>query len=159
MKFIKSIYAGFMTIKLIDRCLILFMFILMAQSIYGIFAAANDSQYAASIDVVIRTTSSAIFGYFLSANFNKSEQPPDAPAESAAPSAPSTPVAPRSGNKISRVQIILTTVIGVISLVIILIARNFIELTPASVPAITHLRDFVSGCVGFLVGCPVDETK
>lgn len=70
-KFIKNIKKAWYKIKLIDRCLIIVMAILMFQSIYNLFVNEVNSQDTTTIDVVVRTTSAAIFGYFLSANFIK----------------------------------------------------------------------------------------
>lgn len=70
-KFIKNIKKAWYKIKLIDRCLIIVMSILMFQSIYNLFVNEVNSQDTTTIDVVVRTTSAAIFGYFLSANFIK----------------------------------------------------------------------------------------
>ncbi|MCQ7013166.1 hypothetical protein M9Y11_20315, partial [Clostridioides difficile] len=64
-KFIKNIKKAWYKIKLIDRCLIIVMAILMFQSIYNLFVNEVNSQDTTTIDVVVRTTSAAIFGYFL----------------------------------------------------------------------------------------------
>ncbi len=192
MNIFKTVYKGFMKIKLIDRCLIMFMFLLLAQSIYGLLTGETDSQSTNSIDIVLRTTSAAIFGYFLSANFIKRTSTPNNSSQnqSAAPSviqnsSEDTPVNTtknkigftpdeiantielgnitnisnntESESETSNQQIIITTIIGLVSLIAILIARNFIPLTSASVATLSHLRDLVSGCVGFLVGCPVSN--
>ncbi|OJT72061.1 hypothetical protein BM530_21100, partial [Clostridioides difficile] len=62
-KFIKIKKSRY-KIKLIDRCLIIVMAILMFQSIYNLFVNEVNSQDTTTIDVVVRTTSAAIFGYF-----------------------------------------------------------------------------------------------
>ncbi len=193
MKLFRNIKNFFIHIKLIDKCLIIFMFIFLAQSIYSLFSGETDSYYTGSIDVVVRTTSAAIFGYFLSANFIKKSSkenstsaqtlitPPPVNIEGEDSQTPAKgvvknkigfngnsgePVIPEAPTHIkekddtestSNQQIIITTIIGIVSLCAILIARNFLNLTASSTPVISHLRDFVSGCVGFLVGCPVGE--
>ncbi len=195
MAFFRNIKNFFMHIKLIDKCLIFFMFIFLAQSIYSLFSGEKETYYTSSIDIVVRTTSAAIFGYFLSANFIKKSTnvnsgsnspntiitPPPVSIEGEGKDAPVNGVVKNkigfTGNTVqpdipelpthiqskddsdstSNQQIIITTIIGVVSLCAILIARNTIPLTAASTPVISHLRDFVSGCVGFLVGCPVGE--
>ncbi len=200
----KRISNGFSSIKLIDRCLIIFMFILLAQSIYSLFTGETDTQYTSNIDIIIRTTSAAIFGYFLSVNFirNESEGNDTYQTPSPSPSPNSTVIntidsetsntqalpmknqigfsvadstnnttqtgnitnnikesKPKSASQTSNQQIIITTMIGMISLLALLYARNFIPLTEASTAGLSHLRDIVSGCVGFLVGCPVGDVK
>lgn len=65
---IKRVWAAFMKIHLVDRCLILIMAVLLLQTGYSLFFSKNGAD-ASSIDVVVRTASATIFGYFLSANF------------------------------------------------------------------------------------------
>lgn len=65
---IKRVWATFMKIHLVDRCLILIMAVLLLQTGYSLFFSKNGVD-ASSIDVVVRTASATIFGYFLSANF------------------------------------------------------------------------------------------
>lgn len=198
MKFTKYMKKSFKRIALIDKCLIIFMTILMIQSIYNLFANESISQETNTIDVVIRTTSAAIFGYFLSANFikkstdnNINSVPPeplkkikqielsDQPAEHQniinsktnigfTANATDTHITPNTVtdddyisnddyndmNEISHQQIIIATIIGITSLCVLLAARNFITVTPNMSGTISQLRDFVSGCVGFLLGCP-----
>ena len=58
------------------------MAVLMLQSLYTLFFPGWDSQLSGSIDVVVRTSAAAVFGYFLSANFaargEESQQAPPA---------------------------------------------------------------------------------
>lgn len=56
-------------IHLVDKCLILFMTILLIQSACTLLGFPGNTAQANEIDVIIRTSSAAIFGYFLSANF------------------------------------------------------------------------------------------
>ena len=56
-------------------------------------------------------------------------------------------------------QIIIVTVIGIISLISIIMARDFNIDTTVSSATISQLRDFVSGSVGFLLGCPTKTNK
>lgn len=52
-----------------------------------------------------------------------------------------------------RAQILVVASVGIISLVILLIFRNFIDPVAANAGSVTQFRDFVSGSVGFLIGC------
>lgn len=61
--------AAWQQLHLVDRCLLILMAILLAQSTYTLFFPAGYGQLSGSIDIVIRTSAAAIFGYFLSANF------------------------------------------------------------------------------------------
>lgn len=58
-------------IGLVDRFLILFMLILLLYTAIGLFIGITDSQSGDMVDTIIRTSSAAIFGYFISANFTK----------------------------------------------------------------------------------------
>lgn len=57
-------------IHLVDKCLIVFMVVLLAQSAYSLFVNHTaPTENTENIDVIVRTSIAAIFGYFLSANF------------------------------------------------------------------------------------------
>ncbi|MBW6409489.1 hypothetical protein [Clostridium weizhouense] len=192
----RKLLKSFKRIALIDRCLILFMIILMIQLIYNLFSNEVISKNTHNIDVVIRTTAASIFGYFLSANFIKksknnkiscfkddiisnensiyldntnslnsvdsSENNPDFISSNVQSNnnTKNEIDIKNSSNKnlteqeTSKQQIIIATIIGVISLIVIIIARNFTDLTQISLASLTQMRDFVSGCIGFLLGTP-----
>lgn len=190
-KFIKNIKKAWYKIKLIDRCLIIVMAILMFQSIYNLFINEVNSQDTTTIDVVVRTTSAAIFGYFLSANFikrpsrkyintdvssnlfiddnstNKVQESNKNNVMNVKNTIGFTSEIDNYENKVpvnkiegteegetSELQIIIATVICVVALIVLFVVRNFTATTPASLGTISQMRDFVSGCVGFLLGCP-----
>lgn len=161
-------------IKLVDKCLIIFMMIIMAQIAFSLFANEVREQEAHLIDVVIRTAAAGIFGYFLSANFirendkrendengipinhmvgGEGEFITDSEAYQDTLLGICTP-APAKKHTQNEQQIIIATAIGVMSFIILIMARNFVELTPASIGTISQLRDFFSGSVGFLLGTP-----
>ena len=54
---------------LVDKCLLIFMAALLIQSACNLFFPAVVGAAADDIDIIVRTSSAAIFGYFLSANF------------------------------------------------------------------------------------------
>ncbi|MFL8710983.1 hypothetical protein Q3304_09455 [Clostridioides sp. GD02377] len=190
-KLIKNIKKAWYKIKLIDRCLIIVMAILMFQSIYTLFVNEVNSQDTTTIDVVVRTTSAAIFGYFLSANFikrpsrkyintdvssnlfiddnsaNKGQESNQNNVMNVKNTIGFTSETDNYENKVSvnkiegieegetsELQIIIATVICVVALIVLFIVRNFTTIAPASLGTISQMRDFVSGCVGFLLGCP-----
>lgn len=193
-KFMKSIKKAWYKIKLIDRCLIIVMAILMLESIYTLFVNEVNSQDTTTIDVVVRTTSAAIFGYFLSANFisgtsrkvintdaysnvfidDNSSNKGNVPSQNNIMNVKNTigfelesdsyknndkRVIVNNGEEIeeretSELQIVIATVICVIALIVLFIVRNFTIPATASIGTISQMRDFVSGCVGFLLGCP-----
>lgn len=55
--------------------LILFMLILMLYTAIGLFIGMTDSQNSNMVDIIIRTSSAFIFGYFISSNFVKLSKP------------------------------------------------------------------------------------
>lgn len=181
-------------IKLVDRCLIVFMLVLLMQSTYTLFANKVNSQETSAIDIVVRTTSAAIFGYFLSANFikksgKKTDAVIDAKSNLPQTKAEITPAgapakAPLARNRIgflpdndskaelglgeitskcepasetAHLQVIIATIIGVFCLCVLILVRNFSQISPAMLATISQMRDFVSGCVGFLLGSPGED--
>lgn len=64
----------FKNICVIDKCLLLFMFILLMETTINILFGTSTNDAANSIDVVVRTSIASIFGYFISANFMKDEK-------------------------------------------------------------------------------------
>lgn len=186
-------------IHLVDKCLIIFMAVLLVQSVYSLFSEGDRGAETGSIDVVVRTSSASIFGYFLSANFirqdkskelnepgNKKILPPEAThnatvdtvknqigfAEPAEASLEKT-LEVGSGEGISqekpsveiasgRLQIVAAAGIGLFCLITLIVLRNLaqLEVNLQRVPSdsmaatVTQFRDFISGCVGFLIGCP-----
>lgn len=182
-KWLRRLKRSLYKIHLVDRCLMVFMVVLMTQSAYGLFTCEAATSETNSIDAVARTSAAAIFGYFVSANFIRSSgarspsdtqaagallPPPDPPAQSRPigfeqPAAQEELTLGATGPGKSKeestetparhLQILVTTAVGLSSLVILLIYRNFRELVPAAAATLSQLRDFVSGCVGFLIGC------
>ena len=122
-----------------DRCLILFMAVLLGQSAYSLFVPVGDGGQSSPVDVVVRTASAAIFGYFLSVRKK--------PAEDS------------HGEPRCLYQATITA-IGLFCLVTLLALRNLSLWDPAeagsdsATATVAQFRDFVSGCVGFLIGSP-----
>ena len=178
-------------IHLVDRCLLVFMAVLLAQSVYSLFVPGTAGQAAGEIDIVVRTSSAAIFGYFLSANFIRhaagqtpageaahileAEHTPasgpldrigfdagDGPAQAGDLTAGGAHGVPAPGEVQAAgcLQIRVAAAIGLLCLVALLALRNLSQWGMVSVrweavaATVAQLRDFVSGCVGFLIGCP-----
>lgn len=187
--------AALAKIHLVDKFLIIFMIILLLQSAYNLFVYESASAETNSIDIIVRTSTAAIFGYFLSTNFIRhASSPPD--SSISAIGKDSSPVNNTSGitNRIgfanpdseadhalvtgsasvskrseddpgeiamaSRLQIIVAAGIGLFCLVILIIIRNLIgtggdmSVSASSTSTVAQFRDIVSGCIGFLIGCP-----
>ena len=184
-----AVGAAWRHLHLVDRCLIIIMALLLVQSAYTLFFPGAGSSLAGNIDIVIRTSAAAIFGYFLSANFTaedpgalsspspasshrieSAETASDSSAKSqigfVADAAEATagsiqtspPVVQQPGNR--SPQILAAACIGLFCLTALIVMRNWGQdaLSPAASDSlnatVTQFRDFVSGCVGFLIGCP-----
>ncbi len=156
------------------------MIILMIQATYSLFVISEYSKEINSIDVVIRTSAAAIFGYFLSANFvrntSHSKDIDDEDKElkklevinalEHSNKGKEKTKEPAQINLENRLQIIIATCMCIFCLLVLIILRNVAEFMPNikvshnTVITISQFRDFVSSCVGFLIGCPTShETK
>lgn len=69
LKCFRSTLSACSGIHLVDRCLILIMFLLLIQSAFSLFFNPYLSPETNNIDSIIRTATASIFGYFLSSNF------------------------------------------------------------------------------------------
>lgn len=180
----------------VDKGLLLFMAVLLAQSAYSIFCPGGAGQAAEDIDIIVRTSAAAIFGYFLSANFIRhtasgGQTPAAAPprkmetggGSSTAPTAQigfsnggtepedpvpaggtgSVPAETEPGDEAGAancLQVVVAAGIGLFCLVTLLVLRNLSHWglaaaeSDSAAAAVVQFRDFISGCVGFLIGCP-----
>ena len=161
----------------VDRSLLLFMAVLLGQSAYSLFAPGSGPM-ADEIDIIVRTAAASIFGYFLSGSFlscaGQSGPSPSAvsghmlkAADSGGPVgrigfAAEVPE-PLPGDAASRsaapggcIQTAVAAALGLFCLVTLVILRNTASQAPSdSVTAtVVQFRDFVSGCVGYLIGSP-----
>ncbi|AOR24563.1 hypothetical protein [Clostridium taeniosporum] len=166
-----------------DRCLIIIMGILFFHITFQIFTSEikiNSTEIINAIDVVVRTTIASVFGYFISSNFvrnkrhsknkhndylkynnseefclnNKEELSLKDNKNLSIDNFNEQLKEEKRPNYERRAQIIIVFVIGLISLILLLIIRDFIKISDSEIPIISQLRDIVSGCVGFLIGCP-----
>lgn len=169
-----------------------FMAVLLLQSAYSLFVPPASGELAGDIDIIVRTSSAAIFGYFLSANFVRraslprepsaplpcGEEPaehllsqPAAAAQAGEPEVPGMAGTASGGPRAQKapepppaancLQVAAATGIGLFCLFTLLLLRNTplgntaLEAQPDRLTAtVAQFRDFVSGCVGFLIGCP-----
>ena len=189
----RSVLSG---VSLVDRCLLVFMGVLLLQSAWRIFCPEAGSGLAGDIDIIIRTSSAAIFGYFLSANFlcqapegdesggvqstaaptrttggPAEERPVDrlrgqigfaaGPESEAQPGTGSVQPAQGGGTRriCAHLQVLAAAGIGLFCLLTLILACDVAHWDEMGVSAsvtatIAQFRDFVSGCVGFLIGSP-----
>ena len=65
----------------------------------------------------------------------------------------------------NRIQVLVATAIGLFCLMVLLVLRNLTELgvlselSDSANATVIQFRDFVSGCVGFLIGTPARATN
>lgn len=168
----------------VDRSLILFMVLLLGQSAYTLFHPDAGGQIVRDIDIIIRTSSAAIFGYFLSASFVTGRTGGVSPAGGAAhkittadsgaapslrgqigflpPSDLASGQAAPSGGQTERafcLQVAAATGIGLFCLITLMVLRNTAGPDAPDSAAAVQFRDFVSGCVGFLIGSPTHQLQ
>ena len=185
----------------VDKSLLLFMLVLLIQSAYSMFCPGGTGQAAEDIDIIVRTSAAAIFGYFLSANFIRHTVSGGQTPSSAAPRildtgggtppSPGAPAArigfagaedgaepaaakpgggqgeaesPDENSAANCLQVVVATVIGLFCLVTLLVLRNLNQWglaaeSDSTAATVVQFRDFVSGCVGFLIGCPTHSDK
>lgn len=135
---------------IVDRFLLVFLFFLFLYMIIDIFFGADASHERNTIDIIVRTSMAAIFGYFISSNFTEksdtlSAQSTDSGDTFSEGNAPT--------RHCSRIQVTIVASIGIFSMIILFITRFYQDLTPELSATISQLRDFVSACIGFLISC------
>lgn len=133
-------------IRLMDRCLLAYMAILLAQSAYSLFSAAALGTETGGIDIIVRTSTAAVFGYFLSANYRLE-------------------AAPGEDDPDNSLQVVTMAGIGLFCLLTLLVFRAAALLDPglaasdSATATLAQFRDFVSGCVGCLIAGPAAKTE
>ncbi|MEG1559505.1 MAG: hypothetical protein RR398_01375 [Clostridia bacterium] len=171
-------------LHLADKCLLIFMFLLMFQSTHNLFFHELAMLEGTSFNVIVRTTAAAIFGYFISANFQhvgrdkseneenfsgtpvvstdnyKNENQPLYGIDNIEPENKDS----NADDKITAkqrncLQIIVVAAIGLTALILLIIAHDFFEDSSMATATISQLRDFVSGSVGFLIGHSTHPAK
>lgn len=65
---------------------------------------------------------------------------------------------PPSTHTCSKMQILVVSGIGFVSLVILFLAGYLSDTTPAVAATLSQLRDFVAACIGFLISCGKNTT-
>ncbi|NCB64068.1 MAG: hypothetical protein EOM52_10785 [Clostridia bacterium] len=172
-----------MRVHLVDKCLLVILAILMLQSALNLFWVEANNRETNGIDIVIRTSAAAIFGYLISANFNQQKKRRSKQQNSTQNMVNTTAGSTQTGTQgrigfdtgggsgelgsaapplltqaeenanCDRAQIIVVAAVCVLSLVVLVVYRNFFHATTASTGTLTQFRDFVSSSVGFLISC------
>lgn len=173
---LRKISSLWKRIHLVDKCLFIFMVALLVQSTFGIFFTVGTGEGSNGIDVIVRTSAAAIFGYFLSGNFAREKKvtqpveetkplPPVVKADTAQIEAANDNDAQKSNGEhaANQLQIIIATVVGMFCLITLAVIRNSSDsfgeaaVTQDVTATVSMFRDFVSGCVGFLIGSPTED--
>lgn len=154
-KLIKRITARLFSIRLVDLMLLLFFVILMGYTTVHLFVHVSGETH--SIDIVVRTSASAIFGYIISSQFTKNKTPSASSSESEEPTPLPEPATDSSSSE-NRLQIMLVSLIGIGSFLLLSLARFRPDGTPEMAAILSQLRDFASGCIGFLISCGKSNT-
>lgn len=163
-------------IPLADKLLLAFMAVLLVQSGHNLFANELGRGDSTELDVVVRTTAAAVFGYFISSGvqrqgensaspartkigFTIGEEPQPSARMEAAEASTGTeevPLPPYEGetererDRLNQ-QMWIVGLIGLTALGFLIMARNCGQSSPEALAALSQLRDFVSGSVGFLI--------
>ena len=127
------------------------------------------------MDVIVLYSAASIFGYLLSANFilnpegSGQKDSSNSTISSQSIETDTDDNTPNTGSDepdpvgTERIQIIVAATIGLFCLITLIVLRNTWEYSHGRVigatATIAQLRDFVSGCVGFLIGCPRGEVS
>lgn len=173
-RFFQRLASALGRIALVDWFLLLFMAVLLGHTVFTVFFGAPPEETSA-VDVIVRTSAAAIFGYFLSRNSLQASPaaaappPPslggggvagltgrigfslsDSPQE---PLASGAAFSSAGGGACSRFQVCAVSCIGLFSLVLLLLMREGIASNASMTATASQLRDFVSASVGFLVSC------
>lgn len=61
-----------------------------------------------------------------------------------------------SNSSCNLTQVIIAACVGILSLIVIIIARNFTDMDQSTMAVVVQMRDFLSSSVGFLIGTPAD---
>lgn len=176
---LRRMTARWHRLHLVDRLLLIFMIILLAQSARSLFSYECASQNSDAMHTAIRTTAASIFGYFISAGFRGVKQEgtsmqagSDLASDQNRTSdlntqtslsenkemsseARSKTAVDQSGDSTDqrlRQQMLIVGMIGISSLLILVIACDSTKDSTSAVATLSQLRDFVSGSVGFLIG-------
>lgn len=168
-EFLKWFKHAIRGIHLVDKCLILFMSLLLFQLAFSLIFVSKAGSAAKDFDVIVRTSAAGIFGYFLSGNFVRSskEKRPDigATEEEDKILSQENKYGEREGIPVSRLQIVIASAVGLFCLIVLMFLRNVNIYIPEWQPSsgelatISQFRDFISGCIGFLIGCPTGRGK
>ena len=172
------------SICLVDIMLVLYMLVLLCYLTVHLFTGIEPEKESNTIDIIVRTSAAAVFGYFISRNFGRkaggsvtgtvsavSRQKIDAGtgqigfrAQLASESeeivqndadmlVTDTTEQLQSSVCCDRIQVVVVSIIGLFSLIVLLVARQFPSTAAEYTAIVSQLRDFLSASIGFLISC------
>lgn len=145
-------------IRLSDRCLCLFLFLLLLQSACHIFLTPDVTKEFEAMDAMIRSSAATIFGYFISNAFGstpeKSEKeiPLESREKTSLINLPEEESLPSCQNCRIRHQIFIVAGVGFFSLIILSYVRMSALPAENTIASLSQFQDFLVGSIGFLVG-------
>lgn len=165
--------------NLVDKFLFILMIILLLQCAYNLFCPGIVAGQNDPIDITLRSSAAAIFGYFLSSSFVKKNhetitfansnfintvdnEPPvhnqigfDTAVDKQSLSKGMVTDHDTAGGQFpcSDLQVLVVACISIFCLIILLIAYDAAVAIKADNTTVSQLRDFISAGIGFLIGC------
>lgn len=179
----KKMIRFFSGVGIVDRFLLVFMLVLFGCMVTYLFTSHSEGNQ--TVNTLVKTSAASVFGYFISANFLKTnatqttEEPEtrsvdEAPVKAAKALSTETaesvekPVLPEqqlpdtiqttapTENR-NKMQILIVSLIGLLSLVALLVSYSMKNESSGFVSTVSQLRDFVSTCIGFLISYRKNE--
>lgn len=144
--------------RLSDRCLCLFLLLLLLQSAWHIFLTPDIAKEFDAMDAMIRSSAATIFGYFISNAFGSmpGKNETEIPLESREKNPTEIPTEeepfPSGTNCRIRQQILIVAGVGFFSLVILTYVRMTVFPSLDAIASLSQFQDFLVGSIGFLVG-------
>lgn len=130
------------SVRLADAFLMIILAILLLQSVVILFASPETNDVHSQIDVMLRTTMTSIFGYFVSTKaFPDSRHFP-------------LPPTPQHKNPRKNLQTFIIGSLCVFSILVMVLLRFFVPPAENALEYIALYHDFISGGIGFLIGMP-----
>ncbi len=138
-----------------DKSLIIISLVLLVQCIINLFYPSTLTKQATNIDIVFRRSIAAIFGYFISSNFinrNINHKQNNSTLQNTKINIDAQNASNKSPIISKNLQVILVSTFGIISLIVLIFARDFVPMFEGDLQVIDLLKDLISGCIGFLMG-------
>lgn len=170
-KFFASVYP-------VDIVLMLFLLVLLIHAGVSLFSEQGVSQERTTIDIIVRTSAAAIFGYFLSAPATSKSTDSPSVGGTVGTLSPAVTVANTLQNAIGfqtngtgesltpgnaqatagepnyRIsRILFLSAVGGVCLIFLLILRNCDTVPESAAATISQFRDFIAASIGFLISC------